>query len=171
MPQNVFRFPFAFLIFAAILATAAAAGSAGCGLNPPYTLGASNPVNITTVDGNRTYHVYMPTIYNNTRPTPIVFLFHGGFGTGTQAESAYKLDPVAESNNFIAVYPDGIQAAWNAGECCGYPMTHNIDDIGFVSSMIDSLESLLCINPAAIFATGKNIPLQEFKHIFVFIFV
>jgi len=54
------------------------------------------------------------------------------------------------------VYPDGLDHAWNAGKCCGYPAKNKIDDVGFVSLMINSLEDALCINIAAIFSTGMS---------------
>ena len=79
----------------------------GCGGSLPggYSIGASNGFNITTPgDGRvRTYWVYIPPSYNTSYSAPVVFLLHGGFGTGKNAETAYGMDAVADQNNFIVV--------------------------------------------------------------------
>jgi hypothetical protein len=51
---------------------------------------------------------------DNQVAAPVVFVFHGGFGIGAQAESNYGMSKLAETNNFIAVYPDGRSNAWNS---------------------------------------------------------
>jgi poly(3-hydroxybutyrate) depolymerase len=42
-------------------------------------------------DRNRTFTVYVPPGYRSDQPSPVVLLFHGGFGTGQQAQKAYKM--------------------------------------------------------------------------------
>jgi len=131
--------------------------TAGCFTTPPYSPGTSNAGYMLTADNrNRTFHVYVPIHYQPTTPTPVVFLFHGGFGNGANAEQKYGMDPVADNNTFIVVYPDGWALAWNAGLCCGLPRALNIDDIGFVSALLDLLESTLCIDTTRVFATGMS---------------
>ena len=105
------------------------------------------------VDGlTRTYRAYVPT--RPKKPAPVVLVFHGGFGTGARVASQTGFDAEAERRGFIAVYPDGIGRAWNAGPCCGLPARVDLDDIAFVSRLLDKLERQYAIDKRRIFATG-----------------
>ena len=43
---------------------------------------------------------------------------------------------------------------WNAGYCCGYSIDNNIDDVGFIRSLIAKLEGSLAIDESRLYATG-----------------
>jgi polyhydroxybutyrate depolymerase len=43
---------------------------------------------------------------------------------------------------------------WNAGACCGYALTHKVDDVGFLRTLIDRLEHDYTVDPKRIFVTG-----------------
>lgn len=67
----------------------------------------------------------------------------------------------AEANGFLAVYPDGTAGpkgihTWNAGHCCGYPQSEDVDDVGFIDDLIDVLSTEYAIDPARIYATGMS---------------
>jgi len=86
---------------------------------------------------------------------------HGGFGSGPQLETQSKLSEKGDAAGFIVVYPEGVPSplnirTWNAGGCCGYSMNNDIDDVGFISSLIDSLDYELAIDPDRIYATGMS---------------
>jgi len=82
-------------------------------------------------------------------------ILHGGFGTANQAETDYDVDSAAEKYNFIVIYPDGIDEAWNAGNgCCGQPWIQQINDTQFLSTLIDYCITTLCVNPQAVFSGG-----------------
>ena len=105
------------------------------------------------VDGlTRTYRVFVPT--RPKKPAPLVLVFHGGFGTGARVASQTGIDAEAEKRGFIAVYPDGLGRAWNAGPCCGAPSRLNVDDVGFVSKLLDKLGRQYPIDKRRIYATG-----------------
>lgn len=102
--------------------------------------------------------MYLPSSYSpSTSPAlPIVFLFHGYGGSAANAESTFLMDPVAEKQGFVAVYPDGFLESWNAGGCCGYAATENVDDVGFVLQLLALLQTQLCIDSARVYATGLS---------------
>lgn len=109
----------------------------------------------------RTYTLRLPSAYDGTTPLPLVIAMHGGFGSGTQLESQSALSDKAEQEGFIVVYPDGVAGTlnirtWNAGGCCGYSMNNNIDDVGFISAMIDTLVAQHAIDTLRIYATGMS---------------
>ena len=70
-----------------------------------------------------------------------------------------KADTV--KNKFIVVYTEGIKnslgiRSWNAGECCGFAQKHNIDDVGFISILIDTLLKRHKINKNKIYTSGMS---------------
>jgi polyhydroxybutyrate depolymerase len=58
------------------------------------------------------------------------------------------------------VYPDGWRVStitsWNAGACCNPAASLGVDDLGFVSSLLDHLEAELCVDTSAVFAAGMS---------------
>ena len=48
---------------------------------------------------------------------------HGGGSNAAQQQKYSKMDPLADREHFIVVYPDGTgrigMHVWNAGTCCG----------------------------------------------------
>ena len=112
---------------------------------------------------NRTYLVQLPPNYYKSDQFSLVLGFHGGGGTGRQFEFSSRLSEKAANAGFIAVYPDGTRGdgplqiqTWNAGACCGQSSAKNIDDVQFVSQLIDTLISKYKIDRRKVFATGLS---------------
>jgi len=106
----------------------------------------------------RTYLLYIPSSYEPTKPIPVVFLFHGGGGTGQGMErlTLGGLNRIADREGFIIVYPDGIEKHWNDGRGLQAYRAHreNIDDVGFISALIEHLIRTLNIDSNRIYAAG-----------------
>jgi Poly(3-hydroxybutyrate) depolymerase len=122
---------------------------------------------IATPDGRqRSYHVYVPASLPKDRPVSLLVALHGGFGSGKQFETTSGYDGLAEANGFIVVYPDGTEIGgasvlargrvWNGGRCCGPAVTGHVDDVGFVSMLIDELEQQYDIDSLRVFASGHS---------------
>lgn len=108
----------------------------------------------------RTYTLRLPSSYDGT-PLPLVIAMHGGFGSGAQLESQCGLTAKAEAEGFAVVYPDGYRSpinirTWNAGGCCGYAMNNTIDDVGFISALLDTLIATFAVDTQRIYATGMS---------------
>ena len=92
---------------------------------------------------NRNYLVYIPDSYDSEIDYPLMFVFHGFGGIATQFINNADMRDLAESNNFIVVYPQGLDLGgtgshWN----CSNPSADNksdVDDIGFIENLIDQL--------------------------------
>ena len=106
-----------------------------------------------TVSGlDRTFHAYVPA---HRAPSPaLVVVLHGGFGTGAQAEAAYRWDALADRYGFVVLYPDGLQRAWNAGDCCGQPRARNVDDVAFIEAAIGATARAYATDPKRVYVTG-----------------
>ncbi len=109
----------------------------------------------------RTYLTHLPSGYTGTTPLPLVIAMHGGFGSATNLQDQSQLSVKADAEHFIVVYPEGVKnilgiRTWNAGWCCGYASTNNIDDVGFINVLIDSMISQYNIDTTRIYATGMS---------------
>ena len=104
------------------------------------------------VDGRtRTYRIFVPA--RPKKPAPLVFVFHGGFGTGARGEPD-RIRRRGGERGFVAVYPDGLGRAWNARPCCGASSRLGVDDVGFVAKLLDRLGRQYPIDRKRIYATG-----------------
>lgn len=116
------------------------------------------------VDGRaRSYIINLPPNYYESSNFSVVIAMHGGGGNAEQFETSSKLTEKANASGFIVVYPDGVRSTgllalrtWNAGTCCSYASDNNIDDVKFISDLIDNLISEYKINPKKIYATGHS---------------
>jgi polyhydroxybutyrate depolymerase len=124
--------------------------------------------------GVRTFEIHVPPGLDPSKPAPLVFALHGGGQNVYQFEGFAHIRPKSDSSGFVLVEADGTPAlgpsttpppaqdagvvleVWNAGNCCEYAaeVNDNVDDVGFVSAMIDTVESQICIDPKRVFATG-----------------
>jgi polyhydroxybutyrate depolymerase len=72
------------------------------------------------------------------------------------------MDQTAEKKGFVAVYPAGSGSqrdrllTWNAGSCCAYAMEKNIDDVGYISKLIDYMIAEYHIDHRRVYATGHS---------------
>lgn len=100
----------------------------------------------------RSYVVYVPPSYDHETLTPLVLAFHGYANSPEQQEDWSSLSEKAAAAGFVLVYPrgTGLVSGWNGGDCCG----SQIDDVGFVSALLDRLQEDLCVDPQRIYATG-----------------
>jgi len=107
------------------------------------------------VDGlTRTYRVFVPA--RPKKPPPLVLVFHGAGGTGESIARSTGFDVHAERGGFIAVYPNGIGRTWNAGACCGPAQHLGVNDVRFVSRLIDKLASQYRVDRKRIYVTGMS---------------
>ena len=83
---------------------------------------------------------------------PVLLVFHGGYGTAQGAEKSYRVSELADRENFIAVYPQGLNRHWNDGRID----PENLTDVAFVETILDSLESRFQIDTERIYATGMS---------------
>lgn len=118
-----------------------------------------------TVDGRtRAFILNLPPdYYDEPGRFPLVIGLHGAGGSGSQFELDYRFTQKANSAKFIAVYPDGVRSDgvlklrfWNAGYCCNYASDHNINDVKFISALIDRLVADYKADPKKVYAAGMS---------------
>ena len=98
----------------------------------------------------REYIIYVPSIYSSSTPSPLMFSFHGGGGDGQAMIGLNDMRPIADTANFIAVYPSGSGGAWMHK----VPTTYN--DIYFIEAIIDELNLEFNIDNDRVYACGYS---------------
>jgi len=128
-------------------------------------IGTRSERSLVTPDGRtRRYRIYVPSAIPSGTSVPLVIALHGGLGTSSQFEANSGLNGFAESNRFIAVYPDGVgnqpdgsgYQTWNGGYCCGPAATQSIDDITFIRNVVTDLRNSLPVNSSRVYALGHS---------------
>lgn len=110
----------------------------------------------------RKYLSHVPKKYNNKIKTPLIIALHGGAGNAKDSPAFFHLNPKADQEGFILAYPEGTGkdlagkhfGSWNAGRCCSPAKDENIDDVGFIRSMIAKLKTDFNIDEKRIYVTG-----------------
>jgi polyhydroxybutyrate depolymerase len=102
----------------------------------------------------RTYQLFIPASYDGSKAVPLVVALHGGYGNGQKMSDLTNFSSVAKREGFIVVYPDGYQISWNDGRGTTAAAQQSINDVGFISSLIDKLSSDYKIIPEQIYVTG-----------------
>ena len=103
----------------------------------------------------RNYRLYVPAKYTGTTARPLIINLHGYTSNASQQQAYSNFMPIADTANFLMVYPNGTfyagQQYWNAGLSAS-----GVDDIGFISQLIDSLKAQYNINLNRVYATGMS---------------
>jgi len=108
------------------------------------------------VDGvTRTYFLHVPAVLSRDS-IPLVLVFHGGGGNGPGTERLTKFSALADREGFLVAYPEGLGRNWNDGREFTSSRAHrdHVDDVGFVSALLDAIERTHPVDPRRIFATG-----------------
>ena len=112
------------------------------------------------VDGRqRSYYLHLPPAYAPSSTLPLVLVLHGGGkGDGLKAARYLGFIPLADANAFVLVFPNGVDGYWRDGR--GY--THrgesdsSVDDVKFISELIDHLVRENRVDPKRIYVTGVS---------------
>ena len=106
----------------------------------------------------RTYLVHIPPSYNKESLTPLVIALHGGGGDGKKAEKSTLMSHQSDKDGFILVYPDAVRGHWNDGRGVNRYRSHreDIDDVGFIASLIDVLAEDYNIDRTRVYVTGVS---------------
>ena len=106
----------------------------------------------------RTYFVHAPNSIKGKSKVPLVFVLHGGGGLAEKMNNFLngEFNKLADENDFIVVYPQGLQKSWNDGRESDriWAQGNNINDLGFFNALLDTMENRYSIDPDRVFATG-----------------
>ena len=107
------------------------------------------------INGNyRHFITYIPSIYQPSQTTPLVFNLHGRTSNAFAQMWYGDFRDIADTANFIIVHPQGLLdntgvTHWNLGQS-------TIDDIGFLKSLYSYIVSTYNINLDQVYSTGMS---------------
>jgi polyhydroxybutyrate depolymerase len=108
----------------------------------------------------RSYRLFVPEHYDSDQVGQLIIVLHGGGMTSQQmiGHTGQRFNQLIEEHeiNAIVAYPDGIRHGWNDGRIREnlYAYRENIDDVGFLLDLADTLAIDYNINPNSLYVTG-----------------
>jgi polyhydroxybutyrate depolymerase len=160
------------LLTAASAAAPVVVGPAGAAPSPPALASKSGAYRFSlTFDGlHRDYLLHVPPAAAQGRPLPLVLNLAGATQNAMLEEVVTSdMDPNADQNGYLVAYPDGTriskvltpdpvakqaQYGWNAGQCCGLPVTRHINDVGFLLKVISDVAARTPVDLRRVYVTG-----------------
>lgn len=84
-------------------------------------------------------------------PRPLVLELHGGGGTADNTERLTGLQAETDPRGWLVVRPNGVDRQWNDGRP---EVRAGIDDVAFLSAVLDDAAARTPIDPGRVYATG-----------------
>jgi polyhydroxybutyrate depolymerase len=126
------------------------------GADPGQPLPSGASSQRLVVDGlERSYRAYRPP--DLTDPAPLVLVLHGGGGSAAQAEVTFGWTELAQREGFVVVHPEGVRRTWNTdGGCCGRAAAQDVDDVAFLTEVVEAIARRVTVDPDRVFVTGMS---------------
>ena len=115
----------------------------------------------------RRYIVHVPPRYDGKTPVPLVIVLHGGGTSPRTAMSETGWMTKADLAAFLVVFPEamtpdpkrpsdffGNPAKWNDGSTSLPPALRDVDDVGFISALLDEMITQYSIDETRVFVSG-----------------
>ncbi len=108
----------------------------------------------------RIYSLYIPSTYAKPNKLPLVIALHGGGGSIDKWPEYTNngFERLAEKAPFILVYPQGLEGQWNdeRNYPTSYAHTNHINDVGYLTALIDYLLETYPIDRNRVYVTGAS---------------
>ncbi len=121
-------------------------------------LGSAPALAETISIGNteRTYAALVP----DKKPAPLVLVLHGNTQQGIDMQTRSSWPQVAQREQFIAIFPDGLNRAWadlrGASERAGRVAPPGTDDVAFLMTLVAKYVAEGTADPKRIYVTGVS---------------
>jgi polyhydroxybutyrate depolymerase len=120
---------------------------------PPadYTFGHDRPVSVLRV----------PDTYDPAKPAPLVIVLHGYGANGAAQNVFFNLGSIADREGFFLIAPDGTRDSngsqfWNATDTCCDFEKKGVDDVKYLTGLVDELAGFYNIDPKRVFLVGHS---------------
>lgn len=147
---------------------------AGAGLGAPA--GTSGTPRLAPMSGayvfhlafggaTRDYRLHVPPAAASGRPLPLVLNLHGATQNALLQEGYSQMDQASDRDGYLVAYPDGTpdtaagtpdDLSWDAGACCGLPVTRHVDDVGFLLKVIADVATRTPVDLRRVYVTGMS---------------
>jgi polyhydroxybutyrate depolymerase len=102
-----------------------------------------------------------PADWDGVEPLPLVLLLHGYSASATLQDLLFDLSGQVDERRFLLLLPDGTvddggDRFWNATDaCCDFGGT-GVDDVGYLSGLIEVVAQDFAVDSDAVFVTGHS---------------
>ena len=104
----------------------------------------------------RSYLLHVPSGESSEGPLPLLVVFHGAPGSGSQVRSITGMDHLADQFGFVVAYPDAYHLEWAVGCRCTRAELDGVSDVRLVRNLIQSLERRVGIDRGRVFVAGYS---------------
>lgn len=113
-------------------------------------------------DIERYYLIYTPEAIEENSSIPLLFSLHGYGGSAIRNIEYSNYRSIADENSFIVIFPQGApytsqltssSSHWNSG---GWTVGSNVDDVGFIETLIDLTIGKYNIDQNRVYSTGMS---------------
>lgn len=101
----------------------------------------------------RKYHVHLPNDFEDSNQVPLLIGLHGLGGNGCGLALFAKMNRIADTANFVVVYPNGIDKKWNVQN---EVFDNGQDDIGYIEELISQMQLDYNIDLDRVYAFGMS---------------
>lgn len=119
-------------------------GSAGCGKRPPAQVPTSFDVGGVT----KSAITVIPSSYDASKPTPIIFAFHGRTNSNDRVRGYYGLERRGVATNAIILYPAGNKV----GSSYNWNGSYEFFDV-----MLRTMKNNYCVNIDEVYVLGHSL--------------
>ena len=127
------------------------AGGMAFSPDPPLVIGTDE----------RPAEVAIPRNYDPDTTYPLLVVLHGRGADGRTQAGYFQLFPLVDTKQFVMIYPDGGtfnssgERVWNGAVCCAEP-DDPIDDVGYISDLIDEAKTTYNVDPGRVYLMGHS---------------
>jgi polyhydroxybutyrate depolymerase len=108
------------------------------------------------MDGiQRNFIYYLPVNYGKQDMYPLVIFLHEENGSGKSIVKNYGsiIQPLADNSDAIVIYPDAVASHWNEKMGENSTAKNTINDVGFISILIDYFRQVYGSNPRQVYVS------------------
>jgi len=105
----------------------------------------------------REYLLHVPDSYDAAEPVPLVISLHAGATWPAHQKNLSHWNRLADENGFIVVYPSGTPLLFDIVRIWRTMPEDVMEDVRFISTLIDTLEAVYNIDPTRIYASGMSL--------------
>ena len=100
---------------------------------------------------DRKYLIYIPSIYKGDEKRPLIFSLHGARSNAKNQLLISGLNQVADTANFIVVYPEAVTGVWNE-----FQNPELADDVQFIDKLINHLSKEYKVDLSKVYICGYS---------------
>ena len=107
--------------------------------------------------------VKVPESYSASEAHPLIILLHGYTSSGRNQDSYFQVSELADDYGFLFAAPDGVREPssdenrfWNASNACCNFFGLEVDDSGYIRSIIDEMKQRYNVDENRVFLIGHS---------------